>query len=197
MSLVTLFQLNLASGTIFRSGTGTVSAGASVAGVGAALAVATGAVGGSASITGVGAALAAGTGTVSAAASITGVGGALWATTGTVGGSASVAGVSAALKASTGTAGGSATVSGVSPGGVTFTATIASVDLLIESTAPDWALRYNLTLVRALAACLASDLSNASGVVLSNYANDTAAAAGGVAIGGLYRNASVLSVRVT
>ena len=32
---------------------------------------------------------------------------------------------------------------------------------------------------------------------LVNYADDTAAAAGGVAIGGLYRTASVVKIRVT
>lgn len=32
---------------------------------------------------------------------------------------------------------------------------------------------------------------------LQNYANDTAAAAGGIAIGHLYRNGSVVQVRVT
>jgi len=178
MSLLTLFQLNLA-GPTYRVGTGTVSAGASVAGVGAALVVATGAVGGS--------------------ASVTGVGSALWASTGAVGGSATVAGVSAALKVATGSVTGYANVSGIAPGGVSYasTAFTPGLDLLIEASAPDWALRYNLTLKRAFAASLAADLSNVSGVVLSNYANDTAAAAGGVAIGGLYRNGSVLSVRVT
>lgn len=40
--------------------------------------------------------------------------------------------------------------------------------------------------------------SNLSGLAsLPNYANDTAAAAGGVAVGGLYRNGSVLMVRVS
>lgn len=34
-------------------------------------------------------------------------------------------------------------------------------------------------------------------ITLSNYANDAAAAAGGVAVGGLYRNGSVVQVRVT
>ena len=33
--------------------------------------------------------------------------------------------------------------------------------------------------------------------VLPNYANDTAAASGGVPIGGLYRNGSVVQVRVS
>lgn len=32
---------------------------------------------------------------------------------------------------------------------------------------------------------------------IGNYANDAAASAGGVAIGGLYRNASVVQIRVT
>ena len=31
---------------------------------------------------------------------------------------------------------------------------------------------------------------------IGNYANDAAASAGGVAIGGLYRNASVMQIRV-
>jgi hypothetical protein len=35
------------------------------------------------------------------------------------------------------------------------------------------------------------------GVVPANYANDAAAATGGVPVGGLYRNASQLMVRVT
>jgi hypothetical protein len=89
--------------------------------------------------------------------------------------------------------------SGVTPPPPAYVAAVQSPDarLLIEATAPDWALRYNLTLKRAFAASLATDLSNASGVVLSNYANDTAAAAGGVPIGGIYRTGSVLSVRVT
>jgi hypothetical protein len=197
MSLVTLFQLNL--GPNYRVGTGTVSAGASVAGVGAALAVATGVVGGSAGVSGSGAALSVSTGTVSASTSITGVGGALWASTGAVGASSTVLGVSAALKVATGSVTGFASVSGIAPGGVTFIAApyTPGLDLLIESTSPEWALRYNLTLKRAFAASLATDLSNASNIALSNYANDTAAAAGGVPIGGLYRNGSVLSVRVT
>ena len=32
---------------------------------------------------------------------------------------------------------------------------------------------------------------------LGNYANDAAAAVGGVAVGGLYRNGSVIQIRVT
>jgi hypothetical protein len=40
-----------------------------------------------------------------------------------------------------------------------------------------------------------------AGVILSgglgNYADDTAAAAGGVSVGGLYRTASVVKIRVT
>jgi hypothetical protein len=39
-------------------------------------------------------------------------------------------------------------------------------------------------------------LTRADFGVLGNYANDAAAAAGGVAIGGLYRNGSVVQVRV-
>lgn len=44
-------------------------------------------------------------------------------------------------------------------------------------------------------------VKNSSGQVvllatLGNYANDTAAQAGGVPVGGLYRNASVLMIRV-
>ena len=35
------------------------------------------------------------------------------------------------------------------------------------------------------------------GTALGNYANDAAAAAGGVAVGGFYRNGSVVMVRVT
>lgn len=39
--------------------------------------------------------------------------------------------------------------------------------------------------------------SNITGLAaLGNYANDTAAAAGGVPIGGMYRNGSILMVRV-
>ncbi|HNC90519.1 MAG TPA: hypothetical protein PL000_16425, partial [Anaerolineales bacterium] len=34
-------------------------------------------------------------------------------------------------------------------------------------------------------------------VVPANYANDAAAAAGGVPVGGVYRNGSVLQIRVT
>lgn len=37
----------------------------------------------------------------------------------------------------------------------------------------------------------------ASFATLGNYANDAAAAAGGVAVGGVYRNGSALQVRVT
>ena len=44
----------------------------------------------------------------------------------------------------------------------------------------------------------AADLSNAAGVstALINYADDAAAAAGGVAVGELYRTGSILKVRV-
>lgn len=69
--------------------------------------------------------------------------------------------------------------------------------LICEPTVPDWFLRYHLRLVDTLAQVLAQDVSNAQGVVLSNYANDTAAAAGGVAVGQLYRNGSIVQVRVT
>lgn len=41
------------------------------------------------------------------------------------------------------------------------------------------------------------DPSNIALGGLGNYANDVAAAAGGVAVGGMYRNGSVLMVRVS
>lgn len=41
------------------------------------------------------------------------------------------------------------------------------------------------------------DSQQVQGQLLGNYANDAAAAAGGVQVGGLYRNGSVVQVRVT
>ena len=75
--------------------------------------------------------------------------------------------------------------------------TTPGITLLIEEGAPEWMQRYHLRLVDVLAQVLAQDATNAQGVTLSNYANDTAAAAGGVAVGQLYRNGSVIQVRVT
>ena len=41
------------------------------------------------------------------------------------------------------------------------------------------------------------DVYGKTGYILSNFANDAAAASGGIQIGGLYRNGSVVQVRVT
>jgi hypothetical protein len=49
----------------------------------------------------------------------------------------------------------------------------------------------------ALNATATVDLANAASVSLGNYANDAAAATGGVLVGGLYRNGSTIQVRVT
>lgn len=50
----------------------------------------------------------------------------------------------------------------------------------------DWLLRIDL-LVRPI---------THSNLLANNYANDAAAAAGGIPIGGLYRNGSVIQIRV-
>lgn len=75
--------------------------------------------------------------------------------------------------------------------------TTPGLTLLVEESVPDWMQRYHLRLLDELARVLAVDASNAQSVTLSNYANDTAAAAGGVQIGQLYRNGSIVQVRVT
>lgn len=49
---------------------------------------------------------------------------------------------------------------------------------------------------RTALSAMAADLSNAAGVTLTNYADDAAAAVGGVAVGGLYRTGSAIMVRV-
>jgi hypothetical protein len=69
--------------------------------------------------------------------------------------------------------------------------------VIIESSVPDWAQRYNLRVMDALNATATVDLANAASVTLGNYANDAAAATGGVLVGGLYRNGSTIQVRVT
>jgi hypothetical protein len=69
--------------------------------------------------------------------------------------------------------------------------------VIIEASVPDWAQRYNLRVQDALNSTATVDLANAANVSFGNYANDTAAAAAGIAIGGLYRNGSTIQVRVT
>jgi hypothetical protein len=69
--------------------------------------------------------------------------------------------------------------------------------VIIEASVPDWAQRYNLRVLDALNATATVDLANAANVSLGNYANDAAAATGGVVVGGLYRNGSTIQVRVT
>ena len=59
-------------------------------------------------------------------------------------------------------------------------------------------LRFNDWLVLLWKFCNSITPDNISGLnTLPNYANDAAAAAGGVAIGAMYRNGSVLMVRVS
>jgi hypothetical protein len=69
--------------------------------------------------------------------------------------------------------------------------------VIIEASVPDWAQRYNLRVQDALNSTATVDLANAANVSLGNYANDAAASAGGVLVGGLYRNGSTIQVRVT
>ena len=59
-------------------------------------------------------------------------------------------------------------------------------------------LRFNDWLVLLWKFCSGITPENISGLnTLPNYANDAAAAAGGVAVGAMYRNGSVLMVRVS
>lgn len=59
-------------------------------------------------------------------------------------------------------------------------------------------LRFNDWLVLLWKFCRGITPDNISGLkTLPNYANDAAAAAGGVAVGAMYRNGSVLMVRVS
>lgn len=67
------------------------------------------------------------------------------------------------------------------------------VNLVKEAGIPDWGGR----LVLQMQAALKGVFSPASLASSTSYANDAAAQAGGVAIGQLYRNGSVVQVRVT
>ena len=59
-------------------------------------------------------------------------------------------------------------------------------------------LRFNDWLVLLWKFCSGIAPDNISGLnTLPNYANDAAAASGGVAVGAMYRNGSVLMVRVS
>jgi len=68
----------------------------------------------------------------------------------------------------------------------------------VEPQSPDWFKRFVLRLMDVLNALSNAPLSSFKGGALGNYANDAAAASATppVPVGGLYRNGSVIQVRV-
>lgn len=70
------------------------------------------------------------------------------------------------------------------------------VGIIKEAGIPDWAGRLVLQLQGAFAS-VSTDRVPANLNLSPSYANDAAAAAGNVPLGGIYRNGSAVQVRVT